>query len=212
MSRIADLRKDYRLRELDEKDVHKEPIVQFEKWFEEARETVSGEVNAMVLSTSGTMGRPSSRVVLLKDYSEKGFVFFTNYASRKGKEMNQNDFASLLFFWGELERQIRIEGNILKISDKESDAYFSSRPRMSQLGAVASMQSTPIRSREELEKNFARLEQKYADKPIPRPQNWGGYLLKPVYFEFWQGRRNRLHDRITYTLESGKWILGRLSP
>jgi pyridoxamine 5'-phosphate oxidase len=212
MPDLSQLRKDYSLRSLDEKDVNPDPFRQFGQWFEEAKECISGEVNAMVLSTVGIDAQPSSRVVLLKGFSEEGFVFFTNYESHKGNDLAINPKAALLFFWGELERQIRIEGITEKVSPQESSDYFAVRPRLSQVGAVASEQSRLLTDRGSLEKRFHRIEQEYHEKDIPRPSHWGGYILKPVYFEFWQGRRSRLHDRIFYEPQTGGWKTGRLYP
>jgi len=209
---ISDLRKDYSLKNLNKKDVNSDPIKQFAIWYDEATASISGEPNAMVLSTSGADRKPSSRVVLLKGFTDEGFVFFTNYSSRKGNNLAENPFASLLFFWGEMERQVRIEGGAEKISKEESLKYFSTRPRLSQISALVSEQSKPVPSRDVMEEKFHQLEKEFEGKEIPRPVNWGGYLVKPEYFEFWQGRRNRLHDRISYRLESGMWKIERLSP
>jgi pyridoxamine 5'-phosphate oxidase len=209
---LSDLRKEYSLKKLTKKDVSPDPFKQFHTWFEEAKASISGEPNAMILSTSSQNGHPSSRVVLLKDFSEKGFVFFTNYRSRKGNELEDNPFAALLFFWGELERQVRIEGRVEKISRKESSNYFGTRPRLSQIGALASKQSKTIEKRSDLEDAFHKLDKEFEGKEIPMPENWGGYIVIPEYFEFWQGRRSRLHDRISYTAVSGLWKIERLSP
>jgi len=211
-SSISDLRKDYSLRKLTKEEVNTDPVLQFEVWFTEAKASISGEPNAMILSTSNSHGRPSSRLVLLKGFSQDGFVFFTNYGSRKGHELETNPFAALLFFWGELERQIRIEGWVEKLNQKESSEYFASRPRLSQIGALASIQSEAVENRTVIEKRFQHIEKLYEGKDIPRPENWGGYIVKPEYFEFWQGRQSRLHDRISYRIESGKWLIERLSP
>lgn len=209
---LADLRKEYSLKNLTKKDVSSDPFKQFVIWYDEATESITGEPNAMILSTAGADGKPSSRVVLLKGFSNEGFVFFTNYSSRKGNNLTENPFAALLFFWGELERQVRIEGSVEKIGKEESLKYFSSRPRLSQIGALASEQSKPVANREVLEEKFHHLDKKFEGREIPRPEHWGGYLVKPDYFEFWQGRRSRLHDRISYRMESGKWKIERLSP
>ncbi|MCB8999515.1 MAG: pyridoxamine 5'-phosphate oxidase [Bacteroidales bacterium] len=208
---LSDLRKEYSLKALSETEVNASPMKQFEDWFEEARKSISGEPNAMVLSTVSGSGKPSSRVVLLKGFSEKGFIFFTNYHSRKGKEIAENHDVALLFFWGELERQVRIEGRVEKISAEDSSAYFAERPRLSQIGAVVSAQSERT-ERRDLEERFHSLEKEYQGKNIPRPDHWGGYIVKPAYFEFWQGRRSRLHDRISYSVENEKWKIDRLSP
>jgi pyridoxamine 5'-phosphate oxidase len=212
MSSLADLRKEYSLKKLTKKDVDPDPFKQFGTWFDEAAATISGEPNAMILSTSDTDGKPSSRLVLLKEFSHDGYLFFTNYLSRKGSELDKNPSAALLFFWGELERQVRIEGKVIKISESESSVYFASRPRLSQIGALASAQSKVVKSRSVLEDAFHSLDKEYEGKDIPRPEHWGGYLVKPEYFEFWQGRRSRLHDRISYSLNQGEWVIERVSP
>jgi pyridoxamine 5'-phosphate oxidase len=211
-SSISELRKEYSLKKLTKEEVNANPVLQFEKWFLEAKASISGEPNAMILSTASSHGRPSSRLVLLKGFSKEGFVFFTNYGSHKGHDLETNPFAALLFFWEELERQIRIEGWVEKLSQEESSEYFATRPRLSQIGALASTQSEPVESRTVLEKRFQHIEKLYEGKEIPRPKNWGGYIVKPEYFEFWQGRQSRLHDRISYRTESGKWLIERLSP
>ncbi len=200
------------MKKLTKKDVNPDPFKQFGTWFDEAFETITVVPNAMILSTSNQNGRPSSRVVLLKGFSEKGFVFFTNYGSRKGNDIERNPFAALLFFWGELERQVRIEGRVEKISHKESSEYFVTRPRLSQIGALASAQSKVIKKRSELEDAFHKLDKVYEGKEIPMPENWGGYIVIPEYFEFWQGRQSRLHDRICYRQSAGVWEIERLSP
>jgi pyridoxamine 5'-phosphate oxidase len=209
---LSVLRKEYSLKKLTKKDVSPDPVMQFRTWFDEAKASITGEPNAMVLSTSGSDGKPSSRVVLLKNISEKGFVFFTNYSSRKGRNLEKNPFAALLFFWGELERQVRIEGRVEKISYEESSEYFATRPRLSQIGALASKQSKVIERRSELEDAFHSLDKEFEGKEIPMPGNWGGYIVIPDYFEFWQGRRSRLHDRISYRHDEGLWKIERLSP
>lgn len=212
MSSIADLRKDYSRESLSEQDVSANPIDQFTKWFGEAIRAQVPEANAMSVSTASGHGRPSSRILLIKDVDQRGFTWFTNYDSRKGHELAQNPYAALLFYWIELERQVRIEGRVERISDAESDAYFQSRPLKSRLGAIASSQSRPVTSREELEARFAEVEKQYGEHPI-RPAHWGGYRLTPDYIEFWQGRPSRLHDRIAYTLQTdGSWQRQRLQP
>ncbi len=206
------LRKEYSLNQLTEDSVKTNPVKQFEVWFNEAIKSGMKEPNAMILATASAENKPSARVVLLKEYSQKAFTFYTNYGSRKGNNLTQNKNAALLFFWHQLERQIRIEGTCKKISRAESEKYFHSRPRTSQLGALASNQSEELNSREELEKRFAELEKKYKGKEIPLPKNWGGFILSPNYFEFWQGRESRLHDRIAFKKNRNGWKIVRLSP
>ncbi len=210
---IENLRKEYSAEILLEENAHCNPFVQFEKWMNEAIEAELFDPNAMTLSTATKEGKPSCRIVLLKGFDENGFTFFTNYNSRKGMQLIENPFASLNFFWHDLEKQIRIEGVVEKISEKLSDEYFSIRPRESQIGALASDQSSKIASREELENNVKQLKIEYDDKTIPRPKHWGGFIVKPNYFEFWQGRPSRLHDRLIYEKDnSGIWKIERLSP
>lgn len=209
---ISSIRKEYALKQLDESEVDKNPFVQFGFWFNDALEAEVNEPNAMILSTVSSEGRPSSRVVLLKGFDENGFTFFTNYKSRKALHMETNPFASLLFFWPELERQVRIEGEIIKVSPEESDEYFNSRPEGSKIGAWASPQSSVIKSRGFLESIKMVIEDKFANRPISRPPNWGGFRLKPNLIEFWQGRPNRLHDRVQYSLSNGNWKIERLAP
>jgi len=211
---IASLRKDYRQHRLDDSAVNENPFAQFSLWFDEVAKTPIGEINAMNLSTAGRDGKVSSRMMLLKSFDEEGFVFFTNYRSEKGKDLEENPYASINFFWFTKERQVRISGPVHKIPEQESEAYFHSRPRGSQLAALVSeWQSAPAGGRDELEEKYRALEKKYEGKTIPRPKYWGGYLLVPELFEFWQGRPNRLHDRIRYSkLESGKWDISRLYP
>jgi len=210
---LADLRKDYAKAELNEADVDQNPIFQFKKWFEEATHAQLPEPNAMSLASVSISGKPSNRIVLLKGYDEHGFVFFTNYESRKGQELAVNPNVSLLFFWPELERQIRIEGVAEKISSTESMNYFFSRPVLSQLGAWASFQSTVIEGRNIIEKKLSELKDKFSGNEIPFPAFWGGYRVKPESFEFWQGRRSRLHDRIFYEKNVlSNWTIKRLSP
>lgn len=209
---IADLRIDYSQTSLSEADTAADPIIQFGKWFEEAMHAEVPEANAMSLATVGSNGRPSSRIVLIKQFDEHGFTWFTNFESRKGHDLEEHPYGALLFHWVALERQVRIEGRVEKISDSESDAYFNSRPLRSRLGAIASAQSETIASRELLEAEYAKAEQKFGDHP-PRPKHWGGYRLFPDTVEFWQGRRSRLHDRILYTLDADdKWLRQRLQP
>ena len=201
------------LESLSETDVSANPFRQFDRWWDEAVRAQIDEVNAMALSTVSDSGRPSSRIVLLKGYDEEGFVFFTNHRSRKGREMAQNPHVSLLFFWKELERQVRIEGVSAVVSEAESDSYFFSRPESSRLGAWASPQSERIESRETLDENLRRFKEDFSGKPIPRPPHWGGHRVKPSSFEFWQGRPSRLHDRILYECRGGDvWMVSRLAP
>ena len=213
MPDIAAIRKEYRFRTLSEADVAADPYLQFGKWWEEATNSALDEVNAMTLATATAGGRPSARIVLLKEFTPQGFTFFTNYESHKGKELAENPFASLLFFWAPLERQVRIEGRVEKIRADDSDAYFNSRPEGSRIGAWSSPQSAVIPGREMLEENEASFRKKFIGQSIPRPGHWGGYIVKPVLIEFWQGRPNRLHDRIQYTLQdNGGWKTERLAP
>ncbi len=209
---IADLRKDYSRASLTEADVDPDPIRQFSTWFQQALEAGIPEANAMSVATVGADGRPSSRILLIKDVDSQGFTWFTNYASRKGRDLDRHPHAALLFHWVELERQVRIEGRVAKLPDAESDAYFQSRPLKSRLGAIASAQSEPIDSRETLEQRFADAEAAHGAHPV-RPAHWGGYRLVPDRVEFWQGRPSRLHDRILYTRDSGgTWMIQRLFP
>ena len=213
MKNISDIRKDYKLETLNENDTDQDAIRQFEKWWNQARESNIDEVNAMTLSTVGKNNKPSSRIVLLKGFNENGFVFYTNYESHKSVDIRSNPNVSLVFFWKELERQVRIEGTAGRVSDEESDAYFNSRPEHSKIGAWASPQSNVIASREALEKNEAAFILKFEGKTITRPPHWGGYIIKPVCIELWQGRPGRLHDRICYSLvEENVWKKERLAP
>lgn len=209
---IENLRKDYSLAELDESIVNKNPFKQFDKWFNEALNSNLSEPNAMALATSTRDGKPSLRIVLLKGFDEDGFVFYTNYKSRKGHELHENPYAAITFFWSELQRQVRIEGKISKVSREKSEEYFHSRPIKSQLGALASHQSQTLKNRQELDNIYKKLELEYQDKEIPKPEYWGGYILKPESIEFWQGRRSRLHDRILFTRNNNNWDISRLSP
>ncbi len=209
---IADIRKEYQLQTLLETDVANDPFVQFSSWWTEALNSEIDEVNVMTLATASAAGIPSARTVLLKSVTGKGFVFFTNYNSQKGKELAENPHACLVFFWKELERQVRILGEVSKISEAESDEYFNSRPLGSRIGAWASPQSAIISSREVIEENIVRLEEQFKDS-INRPPHWGGYIVTPGIMEFWQGRPSRLHDRIQYSAAGeGGWKIDRLAP
>ena len=214
MSSLADLRKDYSLAGLLEKDLAKDPYRQFEKWFQEAEAAKLIEPNAMTLATTGADGRPSARTVLLKGLDGRGFVFYTNYESRKGRELANIPRATLVFPWLALERQVVVEGTSIRVSREESEAYFHSRPRASQLGAWVSQQSSVIIGRASLEDSLKALEQKYAGKEVPLPPHWGGYRVVPDTVEFWQGRRSRLHDRLRYRRDpkTNEWIVERLAP
>jgi len=213
MSSIADIRKDYQLQSLLEKDIEKNPINQFSTWWNQAIESQIDEVNAMTLATVDANHKPSARIVLLKEFNENGFVFFTNYNSKKGLDMLSNKNVALVFFWKELERQVRIEGKVEKVSGDISDTYFNSRPEMSRIGAWASPQSKVIPSREILETNFQQYQTEFEKKEINRPQHWGGYIVKPELIEFWQGRSSRLHDRIVYGKDGdNEWKINRLAP
>ena len=213
MPSIAAIRKEYKLQTLLEKNVDADPMSQFGKWWDDATHSDIDEVNAMTLASARANGVPSARIVLLKEYNEQGFVFFTNYKSRKGNELEENPQACLVFFWKELERQVGICGEVEKIAASASDEYFSSRPQESQLGAWASEQSTVIVDRAVIEKRLLEYQQQFAEKSIPRPAWWGGYLVKPKTIEFWQGRPGRLHDRLLYSLEKGGgWKIERLAP
>lgn len=211
---ISNVRIDYWGDSLDEKTVAKNPLTQFERWMGEVLSQDIPDANAMTVATVSETGQPSARIVLLKDFSEKGFVFYTNYNSQKGKEIDHNPKAALLFFWPNLMRQIKIEGVLEKISPTESAAYFKTRPLGNQLSAWASQQSTEIENKEDLERHFKQLEEKYNGHEIPYPEFWGGYCLKPHLFEFWQGQANRLHDRIRYirNIENNDWNIKRLAP
>ena len=208
---LAHLRKEYALKTLDEKDVDRDPMKQFGVWMVEAIHAQVPEPTAMTLATVGPEGRPSARIVLLKGVDPRGFVFYTNYESRKGRELGANPAAAATFLWKELERQVRIEGAVEKVSARESDAYYETRPLGSRIGAWASPQSREIESRQWLEARWSQLTGEYGEKP-PRPPNWGGYRLVAAYVEFWQGRMSRLHDRIAYRRREGGWDIARLAP
>ncbi|MDP1678506.1 MAG: pyridoxamine 5'-phosphate oxidase [Bacteroidota bacterium] len=209
---LANIRTEYKKGTLDEKEVDKDPFMQFDKWFKEAVQSEIPEVNAMTIATANKHGRPSARTVLLKQFDENGFVFFTNYGSAKAKDIAENPQAAVLFFWEPLERQIRIVGRVEKVSAAESFEYFRSRPIDSQLGAWASQQSSVISARELLERAFGEMLEKFKNGEIPLPPFWGGLRIIPDEFEFWQGRVSRLHDRIAYKKNDGVWIINRLSP
>jgi pyridoxamine 5'-phosphate oxidase len=212
MSAIADLRREYASRALDEAQADQDPIRQFTKWFDEAMNSQILDVNAMTLATVSAAGEPAARIVLLKEFDDHGFVFFTNYESAKGHDLAAHARACLLFFWRELERQVRITGAIARVSRGESEEYFHSRPFESQIGAWASAQSTILPSRAPLEERYAELAAKYAGHEVPLPPFWGGYRVTPERMEFWQGRKSRLHDRLLYTRNGAAWSRTRLSP
>jgi len=214
---IADMRQEYSRKSLDVSDVSSDPIEQFNQWFEEARNAQLPEPNAMHLSTASLDGRPSGRIVLLKGVEDQAeghpqFIFYTNYQSRKGNEMEKNPQVALTFFWAELERQVRIEGTVSLLDEQTSTEYFHSRPRTSQIGAWTSPQSQPIANRTVLDKRKDEFSRKFNDQEIPKPSHWGGYAVTPQSFEFWQGRPSRLHDRIFYQLTSDQWQIQRLAP
>jgi pyridoxamine 5'-phosphate oxidase len=210
---IADLRREYHQARLDETDVSHDPIVQFARWFAEAEEVKAHDANAMTLATATTGGAPSARIVLLKAFDERGFVFFTDYRSRKSAELDANPQAALVFYWAELERQIRITGAVQETTREESARYFASRPLGSRLGAWASQQSRVIPGRHVLEADLREVEERFGEGEVPLPPHWGGFRVLPDSIEFWQGRENRLHDRIRYARDAaGEWKVDRLSP
>jgi pyridoxamine 5'-phosphate oxidase len=209
---IADLRREYASARLDETEVDPDPIRQFSRWFDDARRAELLEPNAMTLATAAADGAPSARIVLLKSADERGFTFFTDYRSRKGRELEANPRAALVFHWGELERQVRIAGPVSRMSREENEAYFLSRPRGSRLGAWTSHQSTVIGTRADLEERLESMTARFDGGDVPLPPYWGGFRVRPDAIEFWQGRENRLHDRILYRREGGAWRVERLSP
>ena len=211
---IANLRENYEQQQLDLAGIAKDPIKQFDRWFKEAMDGGVAEPNAMTLATANREGRPSARIVLLKDYDQQGFTFYTNFESRKGSELAENPWAALVFCWLELERQIRIEGPVTKVSETIASVYYQSRPKGSQIGAWASPQSTPIPDRLILEEKVEALTAQYQkETSLPKPPHWGGYLVQPHRIEFWQGRTNRLHDRFLYEWQAdGSWSIKRLAP
>lgn len=210
MSNIVHHRKSYEKHSLEVEDLKATPHEMLEFWLSEVEEL--HDFNAMVVSSVDASGQPHSRVVLLRGVNEEGLKFYTNYSSNKGQELEQNNKVALNFFWPSVERQVRVEGELHKLSDAESDAYFNSRPRESQIGAWVSPQSSTIESREVLHERFREFTDKFEGHPVPRPAHWGGYIIRPKYYEFWQGRPNRLHDRLTYTWVEGKWSIGRMAP
>lgn len=209
---LASLREEYQLAGLDESDLAADPFTMFSRWFDNARSAGVLEPNAMVLSTASADGWPSARTVLLKGLDGHGFVFFTNYGSRKGTDLDANPRCSLLFGWYELQRQVRIEGVASRVTREETEDYFASRPRDSQIGAWASAQSSVVASRAELEAAYAAVEERYAGSEVPAPPHWGGYLVTPERVEFWQGRRSRMHDRLEYRRDGSGWRTARLAP
>ena len=213
MDHLARLRKEYTSAGLTESAADSDPIAQFRRWFDAAIAADLHEPNAMTLATATPGGRPSARIVLLKGFDERGFVFYTSYEGRKGVQIEANPRCALVFYWGELERQVRVEGRVSRIPEEESDEYFGSRPRGSQLGAWASEQSRPVEGRDVLEERLRRLEAEYEGREVPRPPFWGGYRVEPETIEFWQGRESRLHDRLVYRRsEDGEWERERLQP
>ena len=209
---LNSVRREFADKPLNEDSIDENPFKQFENWFEEAVNSQILDPYAMTISTVSYEGQPSIRVVYLRGISEKGFKFYTNYNSQKGEDLLENNYVAANFFWSEIERQIRVEGEVERLSSEESDKYFASRPRESQIGAWASNQSKVIDNRKILEDKVAQYNEKYKDMEVPRPPFWGGYLIKPLKIEFWQGRPNRLHDRIVFTKKNGNWLITRVSP
>lgn len=212
MKKLFEFREEYKKGELNESDAKANPIEQFQQWLQVAIESNISEPNAMTLATCTASGKPSARVVLLKEINKNGFVFFTNYLSRKGRELLENPFASLVFDWHVIERQVRVEGRVEKLSDDDSDAYFHERPRQAQIGAWTSPQSKILKNRDELDTLQASFEEKFNNQEIPRPDHWGGFIILPTTVEFWQGRPSRLHDRLVYHNTEEGWTLHRLAP
>ena len=212
MTSLEEMRKQYEMNGLNRDDLLESPTEMFRSWFEKVEDLEHIEPNAAILSTSTKKGKPSSRTVLVKEFSEKGFVFYTNYKSKKAQEIEVNPYASLIFYWQDFERQVRIQGKVRKISRNKSEKYFHSRPRLSQISVLASYQSKNLESREDLESKFKEFEKMYDGKEIPIPDYWGGYILEHRNVEFWQGRRDRLHDRFVYTKHGRIWQIERLAP
>jgi len=212
MMDLSAMRKDYKMKTLTEADIHDDALIQFRLWLEEALSAAAQEPNAMTLSTCGLDAKPSARVVLLKEITTKGFIFYTNYDSHKGMDLAQNPYACLTFYWSELERQVRIEGKTEKISREESEKYFYSRPFQSQVSAYISPQSKVIEGKDKIQKLHDEMSAKYKSEKLPYPENWGGYIVIPNLIEFWQGRENRFHDRIQYTRDIDGWRKARLAP
>ena len=209
---LNEIRRDFSGKPLDENSIKQNPVEQFDVWFEEAVDAQLLDPYAMAITTVNTIGQPSTRIVYMRGISDEGFVFYTNYESNKGKDLVENNKIALNFFWGALERQIRVEGETEKVTDEVSDAYFNNRPRESQIGAWASSQSSSIKDRKELEERVSFFKNKFKGVDVPRPPHWGGFLVRPTKVEFWQGRANRLHDRIVYTKTQDDWRLDRLAP
>ena len=212
MVSLEEMRKQYDIAELNQNDLLESPTDMFRNWFEKIEDLEHIEPNAAILSTSTKKGKPSSRAVLVKEFDERGFVFYTNYKSKKAQEIEVNPYGSLLFYWQDFERQVRIQGKIRKVSRSKSEKYFHSRPRLSQISVLASHQSKTLENREELDKKVKKLEKMYDAKEIPLPDYWGGYILEHRNVEFWQGRRDRLHDRFVYTKHGRIWQIERLAP